>query len=244
MEIKLLVSLDKDSLGAVNALTQAIQSISNSVGAPINGVVEDVPGIGSGPVYWQNSRSGEYGMCDDAEKFESLRSMAPKYVKEISKDVYDQLDAADVDGSDEDDASEEEPKETPAEKRKRVAAEKKAADAKTKAAADKESAAAKRKVAAEKKEAANPTKEDIKSAFMAFMNKDAVVDEDGDFDEDEYQSRKDFLTAVTQRLGARPTELDPELRGQALELLNKRIEDPDFDLNDSDVGEDDEGDMI
>jgi len=210
MQITLDIS-DKFAL-ALGGLSDAIRALSTG---EHTGAVEHTTSASddtaeTGPIYWADNTTGYFGVVDDEAGYRAQKKKAPDTVK-ITKSIYDKKLA---------------------ELKKKNEAE--AADAKAKkAAADEKKAAANSSKKTETKAAAtddHPSIEELVEVFSRYLPKDLTKEERAE--------RAGFVKPLLQRFGAaKATELLPEHRALAMNLVERKMAGEDIDPTSSDFAE-------
>lgn len=225
MSLNVILGLNAETLLALNALTEAIRSLSGfaagGVSAPAAANVANTDAQGD-PVYWRDPKTEDFGTCSEAE-YKALKKANSNLMK-IPQGKYDALVAAQAGGDDKPE-EEEEPEETAAQKKTRLKAE---ADAKKKADAD-----AKKKADAAKKSDDDddvPSEQAIIDAFGAYLSPE--------LDKAERQARAGWVRPLVARFGvARATDIAEDDRKLALNLLQRKIAGQDVDATNDEYEE-------
>ena len=226
MNIQITVNLGGETLSAIESLTEAVKSI-NFPQAPVpTDVVVKVAGSDKGgasdeseekaacPVYWADNDSGDFGKMDTEAEFKARKKKLPT-IYLVPKSVYD-------------------------EKLAKLKAKNEAAQAAAKAEkAEKAAAAAAKAEKAEKPAKAEksakssepvPTEEELIDAFQQYLPKD--------LSKEERAARHAFVKPLLTRFGAaRATELLPEHRALAINLVLRKLAGEDIDPESSEFAE-------
>lgn len=237
--MNITLDISDTAAAALNGLTAALHAMAAATAGQsgsaliqlqsVQGVVAETAkevDTSSGPVYWADNETGFFGKVDDEAAYASKKKRVPAIYK-IPAVIYTEKAMALREKNDAAVAADSK-------------APTKAATAKATAAAAKVAAA---KAAAEKAAAVAtstdsvPTVDDLVAAFSAYLPKD--------LDKEERADRYAFVKPMLQRFGAaKASEILPEHRALAIELVNRKAagEDIDptaanFDQFDSDEGD-------
>lgn len=222
MNIQITVNLGGETLSAIESLTEAVRSI-NFPQAPVptdvsvkvtdsakSNTSDESEEKTSGPVYWADNDSGDFGKMDTEAEFKARKKKHPT-IYLVPKSVYD-------------------------EKLAKLKAKNEAAQAAAKA--EKAAAAGKAEKAekpakVEKRAKSSepvPTEEELIDAFQQYLPKD--------LSKEERAARHAFVKPLLTRFGAaRATELLPEHRALAINLVLRKLAGEDIDPESSEFAE-------
>ena len=222
MNIQITVNLGGETLSAIESLTEAVKSINFPQGpVPTDtnmkiadstkaDVTDESEEKTSGPVYWADNECGDFGKMDTEAEFKARKKKHPT-IYLVPKSVYD-------------------------EKLAKLKAKNEAAQAAAKA--EKAAAAGKAEKAekpakVEKKAKSSepvPTEEELIEAFQQYLPKD--------LSKEERAARHAFVKPLLTRFGAaRATELLPEHRALAINLVLRKLAGEDIDPESSEFAE-------
>lgn len=227
MNIQITVNLGGETLSAIESLTEAVKSI-NFPQAPVpTDVTVKVAGSAKGdasdeskektegPVYWADNDSGDFGKMDTEAEFKARKKKHPT-IYLVPKSVYDEK-LAKLKAKNE--AAQAAAKAEKAEKVEKV----------EKAAAGKAEKPAKVEKPAKSSEPV-PTEEELIDAFQQYLPKD--------LSKEERAARHAFVKPLLTRFGAaRATELLPEHRALAINLVLRKLAGEDIDPESSEFAE-------
>ena len=222
MNIQITVNLGGETLSAIESLTEAVKSI-NFPQAPVSTdasvkVEDSAKGSASdeseekaaGPVYWADNDSGDFGKMDTEAEFKARKKKHPT-IYLVPKSVYDEK-LAKLKAKNEAAQA--------AAKAEKVAAAGKAEKAEKPAKAEKQA----------KSSEPVPTEEELIDAFQQYLPKD--------LSKEERAARHAFVKPLLTRFGAaRATELLPEHRALAINLVLRKLAGEDIDPESSEFAE-------
>lgn len=209
-------------LSSINGSAESLQvEASTKVAAPKGGRKTEVTekAASTGPIYWADNSTGYFGKVDTQAEYDAKKAAA-EGVYQITESIYNEKTEA----------------------LKAKNAEEAAAKKKAEAAAKKE-AAVKKEAATEKTAtgpAEHPTVEELVAVFARYLPKD--------LSKDERAERASFVRPLLERFGAaKASELLPEHRALAMNLVERKMAGEDIDPTSSDFAEvcaESEEDMI
>lgn len=218
MNIQITVNLGGETLSAIESLTEAVKSINfPQAPVPTDVTVKVADSANataseektSGPVYWADNDSGDFGKMDTEAEFKARKKKHPT-IYLVPKSVYD-------------------------EKLAKLKAKNEAAQAAAKAEKVEKAAAGKAEKPAKVEKPAKssepvPTEEELIDAFQQYLPKD--------LSKEERAARHAFVKPLLTRFGAaRATELLPEHRALAINLVLRKLAGEDIDPESSEFAE-------